>query len=408
MRINALKGRSLGDPVFFLLFSCYLYGTCGYWGHQLLTINAKFLTLGFSEQAFAISYRLTAAALLMIYIGGAITDPSRIPQPIKSNANLAKVAFFFSAISVVLAVDFFIASGAFRGVSHADILSNKKQPNSVPYMLLLAPAFSILCLKINNKQRWLVSTIVLPFLIVNFMSGSRRHVLSLLIIITAASILRGWKFKWKHFILISGCFILLGLFVGATRGNTTPEMLFSDPTIFWKRIQFGLTEFTRPYTALLYYIDTTDTRPILLGSTFTDSLSYLIPSVVRTYDLPVRASSAFAQDLSIILDFHRTIGHGFYPIAEAIINFPIVFSPFIFLILSTITGILTKYFHNSRQSFMIPVLCVINFTVGRGGFQSIAYFFTYTLLIGTIILLTYSVLQNGQKKSQLENARNNI
>ena len=362
-----------------------------------MTIDAKFLTLNITEHAFATSYRLTVAALLMIYFGGAITDSVQPRLPINANPGLATIACIVSVLAILITFKFFIDSGVFRNISHADILARKKLAGSIPYMLFLIPAFSILCLKTTHNQRWMIAIIIIPFIAINFTSGSRRHVLSLLIILTAATVLKGSKVNFRRFFLIGGGFILLGLFVGATRGNVTSEKLFSSSSYFWTRLQFGLTEFTRPYTALLYHLDHRDTQNLLLGSSFTDSLNYLVPSFLRTHELPVKLSTLFAQELSSLLGFKRPIGHGFFPVAETIVNFPMIFTPLIFLLLSLLTGILNNTFYCSRYSFMIPTLCVINFTIGRGGFQSIGYFFTYTIIIGTFILLLYTITNRSRQ-----------
>jgi len=402
LTFNGRGQRYISDPIFYLFLSCYLYGTAGYWGNSMLTINAEFLTLDFSDQAYIWSYRATTLSLFGVSIGGLLATGIGSIGNIRPNPTLAKVAFLGSIVAVLFAFSFFYTNSFATDNSHAETLVQKKLESYFPYMLLLIPSFSLLCVKSTKEQRRLVLVILVIFAIINFSGGSRRHVLLMLIVFISSTVLKGQTFDLKKVAVTSVTLIGIGLFVGATRGSIGVAKLFSTYEFLGERMVFGLTEFVRPYVALLYFLDR-EGQTYLMGTSFFESLKFILPSGLRWYDLPQRLGSQFAVVLQELLNFPRPIGHGFFGIAEVVVNFSIALCLPFFVVFSISIRMLCLIMVKSKCSFMVPVICVVCYGVGRGGFQHIAFYLSYTLAFGILILFSYNFLRFFMSQSNKRN-----
>ncbi len=391
--VDALRHHgSLSRPEFYLLLSVYVYGTAGFLGYRYIELeSAVFMqAITYDDATIVKAYFYTVIGISAIYLGGLLykSGPDARHNTLRFNSVYVGVASGAAVLAIFINFYFFSKQGLFAGgIHHADLLEAKKSGFFFPYFYLMIGAISIVALyEERGYYSWLIFGM---FAMLNLSGGSRRHVLAALIAIIASKSLKGVRFSKTWLITVFLFALTIGIVAGATRGN----LALSDITD--RKILQTLTEFVRPNTSLLYYIN--DQNELLWGKSFWDSMLQAVPGALLPIEKPTNLGTQFRSILgkSGVFPGRRVAGQGFSPVAEILLNLSLIGVPIVFFIFTRIIRQLSVAAIKTRWWILNPVLCVGMFTIGRGGFQSQPTFIFYTLLSGFLILVAGSIVRGA-------------
>lgn len=396
--IDALRRDNvLTRPEFYLLVTLYLYGTCGYLVHVLYTAKDFGFIIPVSGLAIHKSYLFSSAAIFAVYIGGRFYRSSmeeRAPGPPSGDRLLPVLAAAGCLLALAFNVYYFYTFGLFSGSFNrvAFIDEFKTQIGAkVPYLALMYASLPILALRERLPVSWFI---FLPFALLHLSVGNRRIVLAALILILVAKLLRGMRIRMRTLAAALAIIGVVGVMVGDIRGRGGAFSALANIT--FERIFLALSEFTRPFVTLTYYVD--NGYDLLYGRTIVQAFINLVPGFLLPFSKspsPGREFIQVVEELGVYPD--RVSGYGFYPVAEALINFGPVGVPLCFLALTLLVRKLSDLSLATGFAFVVPVLCATLFGFGRGSFTNLLGGTVWILAIGVALHLSARLVRRALK-----------
>lgn len=387
--IDALRRENiLVRPEFYLLVAIYLYGTCGYLAQLVLTADDFIFIIPVSSLAVHTSYLYSSAAVFAIYMGGGFYRSRETRKLVSFSQGLDnRVLVILAAAGCLLALafntyyfyTFGLFSGSFDRVEFMDDF--KVQAGAkVPYLVIMYACLPILALRERLPISWLV---FLPFALLHLSVGNRRIVLAAFIMLLVAKLLRGWRIGRRTIVAVLAVVGVVGVIVGDIRGRG--EGLDGLGGIDAERIFLALSEFTRPFVALAYYVD--NGYDLLYGKTLIQAFPNLLPGFLSPFG---RFTSPGQQFVNVVegLDVYsgRVSGYGFFPVAEALMNFGPIGIPIFFLVFTLIVRKLSALALSSEALvFAVPLLCATMFAFGRNAFTNVLSSVAWVLALGVAL-----------------------
>jgi hypothetical protein len=154
-----------------------------------------------------------------------------------------------------------------------------------------------------------------------------------------------------------------------------------------------LTEFSKPYTSLLYYID--HPQPLLWGKSFLGGIQMAVPSFLAPYTKAPSLGTQFAEQMTSLVGDGRDTGLGFSPVAELLLNFPIPLMFLFFYLFTAGIRMLSFRLQETNWSFISVWLCTAMYTIARGGFQNVISFTLWSMIFGIIVLFCAIILKHA-------------
>lgn len=387
--VDALRRRgALARPEFYLLVTLYLYATGGYLTYLILPrlspAQGYTFLLPAGDLAIHTSYLYSVCAVLAVYAGGRLYNPDEPERRHHPGGDRLLVAFALAGCVLALAANayYFYTFGLFSGnfdrvefIDEFDATGGAK----LPYLEIFYASIAVLAL----NERWPTSPLLLTGLaLLHLPVGNRRIVLAALIIVLAAKLLRGARFRKGFWAAVLAVVLVVGVVVGDIRGEGFSALEGFDLV----RVFMALSEFSRPFVALVYYVE--NGYELLYGTSLFQAFVSIIPGSVLPFDKPVSLSRQFVETVGTLgVYYGRVSGYGFYPVAEALLNFGPVGIPALFLLFAPIVRWLSACALRSGYAFLVPVLCANMFAFGRNPFVGVFAMTLWTLAVGLAIHL---------------------
>ena len=336
----------------------------------------------------------TTLAILAIYLGGKLYAPARSRQNSVNSKSVVTAGLIAFLFGLVLNYLYLWGIGAFSGgFIHAQFIESRSASFAYPYIYVLVPALSAIALfSSRTRYVWLLYAM---FAVPNLIVGSRHESLLLLVAIIASRALRGIRLTKRWLFITLSIGLVAGVLVGATRGGATLTQVMNNQRL----LLYPLTEFSRPFSSLLYYIK--NPKYGVPGATIYDGLVASIPKEILPVNRPQSPGVQFAQELwQRAGGVGRATGQGYSPVAEALVNYTFIGIPIFFFVLALGLRVWGAHLRKTKWTFFNSVLCVVMIDVGRGGLFTIIPFIIYALIVAFLILvLTNEVYRLRYKKN---------
>lgn len=385
--LDALRRRGvLARPEFYLLVALYLYATGGYLTYLILPALAPSGTYSFLLPAGELSvhtgYLYSVCAILAVYAGAKLYNPEEPERRYRPQGDRLLVGFALAGCLLALAVNayyfytFGLFSGSFDRVQFIDEFDASGGAR-LPYLEAFYAAIAVLAL----NERWPVSPFVLSALaLLHLPVGNRRIVLAALIIILAAKLLRGTRFRKGFLVAVLAVVLVVGIVVGDVRGEGLSALEGFDV----QRVFLALSEFSRPFVTLIFYVE--NGYEPLYGTSLFQGLLNVIPGSVLPFDKPASLGGQFVQVVDDLGAFYgRVSGYGFFPVTEALLNFGPIGVPVFFVLFAAIVRWLSTFVIREGYAFLLPVLCANMFAFGRNPFAGVFAATLWTVAAGLAI-----------------------
>ena len=383
-------------PAFYLLSTIYIYATFGYLSHLYFPPEEFPFMLPFRETTIQLGYFYSALAMLGIYLGGKLYLSADTQAGHQSSKMLFKLALAGCVFAIAANLYSFISSGFIVGdFDRVTFIDEVKAGGgfNIPYMSILLASLPVLVLNERRALFWVSWAVFGSFALIHLPVGDRRVVLSALIVLVVAKLLKGSVISRKTLLMILIASVLVGIFVGSMRAGSFYSALTPDP----RRVFLSLSEFARPFVTLLYYIDSNQT--LLLGRSFLEGFVNIVPQTLLPFD-KFQSPGQHFRDVIDRLDVFpgRVPGYGFFPVTEALINFTPFGIPIFFFIFSTLIRKFSQYATSIGLTFVIPALCSAMFSFGRSSFTDILVTYTWVIAFGISIYVLSKLIKEVRER----------
>lgn len=375
------RASSFARPEYFLLVTLYIYGTFGYVAHLSFSPDTFPFMIPVAESTIHLSYLYSLLAVWAVYWGGRLYRAEKLASAPAANREMIVGVAALGCVAA-LAINFYyfnsfgFSAGTFNRITYIDEF---KQGGgfSFPYMVLLTASVSVLALNEKRPFSWLV---LLAFALLHLPVGDRRVVLTVLIVIVVAKLLRGAVLKGTTLALTLATVLVVGVVVGGARAGQLSAIVNLDG----ERIFRALSEFARPFVTSLYYVDSGYTP--LYGRSFVEAVINVVPASLLPFEKFVSLGQEFREvigELGIFAD--RVPGYGFSPVTEALLNFGPVGIPVFFFLLAALLRRVSTLAVGGMFAFAVPVLCSSMFSFGRSTFSDVFVTLFWTLAFGVVL-----------------------
>lgn len=377
------RSGSFARPEYFLLVTLYLYATFGYTAHLYFPPGTFPFMIPVGEPAMHLTYLYSLLAIWAVYVGGRLYAAEKLAVGSAPNREILVGVAALGCVAA-LAFNFYyfnsfgFSAGTFNRVTYIDEF---KQGGgfSFPYMVLLTASVSLLALHERRPFSWMV---LVAFALMHLPVGDRRVVLTVLIVIVVAKLLRGAVLRKATLALTLAVVLLAGVVVGGARAGQLSAILNLDG----ERIFRALSEFARPFVTSLYYVDS-GYAP-LYGRSLLEALVNVVPASLLPFEKFVSLGQEFREVIGGLgLYAGRVPGYGFSPVTEALLNFGSVGIPVFFFLLATLLRRTSVLAAGGMFAFVIPVLCSAMFSFGRSTFSDVFVTLFWTVAFGVILQL---------------------
>jgi hypothetical protein len=379
-------------PEFYLLVTLYAYGTMGYIAYLYIGAGTFVFMIGYDDSTVNLAYVYTTLSFIAIYVGGKLYKERTLTFPVLKKLRAQNALVHIAVLSFVIGLFFnfyfFYKSGSLSGeLKHSELLDVKSETSIFPYAPLVITSLSVIAL---YERRYLSWTMFGVFALLNFMGGSRRHVLLAFIAIFASKILRGMRPSKRLMFILFFVALTAGVIVGGTRGKAEFSQLGSF------RILLALSEFMRPFGTLLFYLDKDDISYIW-GQSFIEAIMMLPPQFLAPYKKPVALGLKFRDEIGDtgIFEDERVPGYGFFAVTELLVNFSGFGVPLMFFLLTVFVRKTSSYFIKTEFAFLNSILCTVMFTIGRNGFQNPLIYCLFVTIFALYILIGSKIVKGA-------------
>lgn len=381
----ARRKEIFARPEFYLLGAIYLYGTFGYVTQLFFSSQDFYFILPATKLYAHESYLYSAGAVLAVYLGGGLYrsgDAMRAGVHITRDRTLALLAAGGCTLALAFNLYYFASYGLFSGEFDRVVFIDEFKPRlgfSFPYMTVLLASLPTLAL----HERWPASWgFFLAFALLHLPVGDRRVVLAAFIVLVVAKILGGLSLGRRALAIILAVSLVVGILVGTVRGRS----LASVSELDFEGVFRALSEFSRPFVTLVYYVENGYTT--LYGAGFLQSVVNVIPGFVlpfKKFPSPGQQFVDVVEGMAVIPG--RVPGFGFYPVTEALINFGPLGVPIFFLLFAFLVRKLSYFAVTRGLVFVVPVLCAAMFSFGRSSFTNVLTTNLWVITFGVILHL---------------------
>lgn len=369
-------------PEYFLLVTLYLYATFGYVSHLYLPAEAFRFMIPVPESAEHLSFLYSLLAIWGVYLGGELYGTRKLRFAPAKKEMLVGVALIGCLLALAFNAYYFnaygLSAGTFDRVTYIDEFK-KGGGFGVPYMILLSASLSLLALHERRPYSW---SVLAAFALLHLPVGDRRVVLTVLIVVVVAKLLRGKIFGRTTVLTALVAILVVGVVVGGARAGQLSAILNLDG----ERIFRALSEFARPFVTSLYYVDSGYSP--LFGRSFLEALVNVVPGSVLPFDKFVSLGQQFREIVATLGIYPgRVPGYGFSPVTEALLNFGPIGVPVFFFLFGVLVRRLSVRAVGGIFAFSVPVLCSSMFSFGRSTFSDVFVTFFWVVAFGLILQL---------------------